>query len=127
MKEMKIKVQIEQHVLDEWQETVDIIADIISVPAALIMRISDNDIEVCLSSDSPNNPYHPGDRELLYGSGLYCERVIITKDKLLIPDALSDEHWKDNPDVKLNMISYLGFPILLPDKSPFGTICGPSG
>ena len=43
-------------------------------------------------------------------------------DKLLIPDALTDEKWKNNQD-KLNMISYLGFPILLPDRKPFGTIC----
>lgn len=31
--------------------------------------------------------------------------------------------WKDNPDVKLGMISYLGFPLLFPDGNPFGTIC----
>ena len=30
---------------------------------------------------------------------------------------------KNNPDIKLNMISYLGFPLVLPDGEPFGTIC----
>ncbi len=59
----------------------------------------------------------------MIGSGLYCERVIETRDKLQVPDALADENWKHNPDIKLNMISYLGFPILLPDNTPFGTIC----
>jgi hypothetical protein len=54
-----------------------------------------------------------------------CARfsVINTRQKLLVPDALADEDWKNNPDVKLNMISYLGFPIKLPDGDPFGTIC----
>lgn len=49
--------------------------------------------------------------------------MIKTKHKLLIPNALVDEKWKNNPDVKLNMISYLGFPITFPDGKPFGTIC----
>ena len=55
--------------------------------------------------------------------GLYCERVISSRGKLLVPDALADPEWKNNPDVKLNMISYLGFPLLFPDGRPFGTIC----
>ena len=54
---------------------------------------------------------------------MYCETVIRSKDKLLIPNALKNEKWKNNPDIKLNMISYLGFPILFPDGRPFGTIC----
>jgi hypothetical protein len=49
--------------------------------------------------------------------------VIKSKKKLLVPDALVDECWKNNPDVKLNMISYLGFPLFCPDEKPFGTIC----
>ena len=39
-----------------------------------------------------------------------AKTVIKTKDKLLVPDALADVDWKNNPDVKLNMVSYLGFP-----------------
>ncbi|WP_446009311.1 hypothetical protein [Candidatus Electrothrix sp.] len=41
----------------------------------------------------------------------------------MVPDALADKKWKNNPDIKLNMIAYLGFPVILPDKTPFGTIC----
>ena len=98
-------------------------ADIIKIPATLIMRLVESDIEVFVSSHSKGNPYHPGDKEHFVGSGLYCETVINTKDKLLVPNALVDEKWKHNPDVQLNMISYLGFPITLPDEAPFGTIC----
>ena len=98
-------------------------AEIIGVPSGLIMRAVDSDIEVFVSSKTENNPYHSGDKESLFGSGLYCETVIKTKDKLLVPNALIDEKWKNNPDIKLNMVSYLGFPLLFPDGEPFGTIC----
>ena len=87
------------------------------------MRLVESDIEVFVSSRSEGNPYHSGDHEHFLGSGLYCETVINTNDKLLIPNALDDEKWKDNPDIKLNMISYLGFPIIQPDGKVFGTIC----
>lgn len=119
----KIKIEVPPDILENWQEIVNILAEMIGIPAALIMRFTDPDIEVFVSSNSEGNPYHPGDKETLYGSGLYCETVIKTQDKLLVPDALKDSNWENNPDVKLNMISYLGFPILLPDKKPFGTIC----
>src|SRR5260370_2221883 len=46
-----------------------------------------------------------------------------TRQPLLVPDALLEEEWKSNPDIKLGMISYLGFPIAWPDGHIFGTIC----
>jgi hypothetical protein len=121
---MKVELKnIPAHVLDDWQELVDILARLADIPAALIMRITAADLEVFLSSKTEGNPYHPGDKEKLLGSSLYCETVIKTQEKLHVPDSLEDEHWRDNPDVKLDMISYLGFPICHPDGSPFGTIC----
>jgi GAF domain-containing protein len=63
------------------------------------------------------------EREVLIDSGLYCETVIRTKNRLLVPNATTDEEWRDNPDIKLGMISYLGYPIMLPTGDVFGTIC----
>ena len=80
-------------------------------------------IEVLLASDSAGNPYEAGAAEHLWGSGLYCETVIKTNGKLRVPNALQDPQWTDNPDVKLGMIAYLGYPILYPDHRPFGTLC----
>ena len=119
----EIQIEVPTDILENWQEIVDILAEIIGIPAGLIMRLSDPDIEVFVSSKSEGNPYHPGDKENFLGSGLYCETVINSQDKLLVPNALADINWKENPDIKLNMISYLGFPIRLPNKKPFGTIC----
>ncbi|MCE5242454.1 MAG: GAF domain-containing protein [Syntrophaceae bacterium] len=119
----KVDIEISADILANWQEIVNILSEIVRVPAALIMRFMDPYIEVFISSESEGNPYHPGDKEVLFGSGIYCETVLKTQDKLLVPDALADVNWKNSPDVNLNMISYLGFPILLPNKTPFGTIC----
>lgn len=121
--EQNYNLKISGDTLSRWQNIVDIIAELVGVSSALIMRLVDTDIEVFVSSRSDSNPYHPGDHEHFLGSGLYCETVINTNDKLLIPNALDDEEWKNNPDIKLNMISYLGFPILQPDGKAFGTIC----
>lgn len=117
-------IDIPQDIIQKWQSCLDILVKIIEVPAALIMRIDDPDIEVFVSSNgNGRSPYHVGDREHLWNSGLYCETVIRTKERLLVSNALTDKEWKNNPDVMLNMVSYLGFPILLPDGKPFGTIC----
>jgi GAF domain-containing protein len=116
-------LEISEDILNRWQNIVDMMAELIGIPAALIMRLVDSDIEVFVSSKSDGNPYHRGNSEHFLGSGLYCEKVIKTKSMLLIPNALADEEWRNNPDIELNMISYLGFPILMPDGQPFGTIC----
>ncbi|MFW5490523.1 MAG: ATP-binding protein [Desulfovibrio sp.] len=117
-------VVVPDSMLERWQKIVDLLAALAKVPAALIMRVRKDVIEVFRTSDSEGNPYPLGASDhFFHKCGLYCEHVIRTNDKLLVPNALLDEDWKDNPDVALNMISYLGFPLLLPDSTPFGTIC----
>jgi hypothetical protein len=110
-------------ILEKWQMMVDLMAEMLDVPAGLIMRILGDDIHVFVSSITEGNPYHPGDHEHFWGSGLYCETVVTKNHELLVPNALLDEVWENNPDVKLNMISYLGYPIRWPNGTPFGTIC----
>lgn len=112
---------IPDEIVEKWQTVVDIAAEILGVPSALIMRIDPPYIEVFRSSDSEGNPYQRGDREHL--AGLYCEEVMRTGEPLSIPNALKDERWKDNPDIKLGMIAYVGLPILWPAGETFGTIC----
>ena len=116
-------ISISEDIIKKWQNIVNILAKIISVPVVLIMKVSIPYIEVFRSSETNSNPYKVGDKEHLIGSGLYCETVIKTKEKLLIPNALKDKKWSKNPDVKLGLISYLGFPILYPNGNVFGTLC----
>ncbi len=118
---MKHTIEIPQSYISKWQNITDIIADVMNVPVALIMRVEHPHIEVFVSSKTANNPYHVGDSEEL--PGLYCETVLNSNSKLLVPNALIDKNWDSNPDIKLNMISYLGYPIHQPDGEMFGTIC----
>lgn len=115
-------VEVPSEVVEKWQEIVDLLAEIIAVPSALIMRVEPPNIEVFVSSERKGNPYHPHEIACL-NTGLYCKTVMNTRKPLLVPDALQDEEWKSNPDIKLGMVSYLGFPISWPDGEIFGTIC----
>jgi formate hydrogenlyase transcriptional activator len=114
--------EIPSEVLLKWQEIVNVLAEVMHVPAALVMRVEPPNIKVFVSSESTGNPYGHGELASL-NTGLYCETVMRTRQPLLVPDALADEEWKSNPDIKLGMISYLGFPIAWPNGEIFGTIC----
>jgi len=108
--------------VQKWQEIVNIVAEIMHVPSALVMKVEPPNIKVFVSSESNSNPYERNEVAPL-NTGLYCETVMKTRQSLLVPDALRDEEWKSNPDIKLGMISYLGFPVSWPDGQIFGTIC----
>lgn len=106
----------------KWQGLTDLLAEILRVPAALIMQIDPPEMLVLVANDSERNPFSAGERARL-DAGLYCEEVMRTRRPLLVPDALQDEAWKDSPDVEVGLVSYLGFPITWPTGDMFGTIC----
>ncbi|WP_373988123.1 ATP-binding protein [Duganella sp. BuS-21] len=108
--------------LRKWQQTADVMAGILDVPAGLIMRVWPQQIEVLVASHTPGNPYEEGEKANL-NTGLYCETVMATRSLLEVPHALEDARWASNPDVALDMISYLGVPLVWPDDEVFGTIC----
>jgi PAS domain S-box-containing protein len=112
-------IEVPSEIIRKWQEIVNLLAEIMHVPSASIMRADPPDIKVFVSSTSKGNPCEPGALD----TGPYCETVMKTGQPLLVPDALVNEAWKANPHVKLGMISYLGVPIGWPDGRIFGTIC----
>jgi signal transduction histidine kinase len=117
------KPEIEPSVIKKWQALIDTIAKIVHVPSGLIMRLNEENIEVFLKSETDENPYEVNEKVPLI-HGLYCETVIGTQIELLVPDATKSPIWKiDNPDIDINMISYLGLPINWPDGEVFGTVC----
>lgn len=113
---------IPDHFLEKWQETTNVMASIFEVPAGLIMRVLPTEIEVLVSSHGEDNPYEADEKARL-NTGLYCETVMATRTLLSVPNALQDPAWRNNPDVALNMISYLGVPLLWDEDEVFGTIC----
>jgi PAS domain S-box-containing protein len=120
--EMPHSIPVPPEIIQKWQEIVNLTAEIMHVPSALIMRVEPPDIKVFVSSETNSNPYETGELACL-DTGLYCETVINTQRLLLVPDARTDEQWRSNPDIKVGMISYLGVPIVWPDGEVFGTIC----
>src|SRR5215467_15243430 len=111
---MSQSIQVPSELVQKWQEIVNLLAEIIHVPSALIMKVEPPNIRVFASSESKGNPYEP-DEVACLNTGLYCETVMKTRQPLLVPDALRDVEWQYNPDIKPGMISYLGLPICWPD------------
>lgn len=116
------KPEIPAEVLEQWQGMVDIMASVCSVPAALIMKVVPSELEVLVSANVEGNPYKIGDRALL-NTGLYCEKVMKTRDLLVVPNALKDPEWQNNPDIEHGLTCYVGYPLIWPDGEIFGTIC----
>jgi GAF domain-containing protein len=111
-------------VLKEWQNLLNETAEILDVPAGLITRVDGNEIEILLSSETEGNPYPAAYTAQYPDSGWYCEHTLKSRGLTLIPNALQDSQWEDNPAaVELHMVSYLGMPIERPDGGQFGTVC----
>lgn len=119
--EINKDIEVPKIVYDKWQDITNMIAKFVNVPVSLIMRADKSEIEVFVSSKTKGNPYKKGERAEY--PGLYCETVLKTDNSLLVKNALKSMKWKNNPDIKLDMISYLGYPLKWPDGKKFGTLC----
>ncbi len=117
------KPKILDTVIKKWQTLLDTLAKVVGVPSALIMRLNEETIEVFIKSNTEGNPYKTGEKvKLIYG--LYCETVIGVQKTLIVPDATKNKVWnKNNPDIDIDMISYMGVPLNWPDGECFGTVC----
>ncbi|WP_375319954.1 EAL domain-containing protein [Aliivibrio logei] len=121
-KSLTSSIIIPEKIQQDWQNMLNVLTDIAKVPAALVMRINEENMEVFSSSTSNRNPYTKGNKEPL-NQNLYCEHVVKHRHQLIVPNALKDPKWKDSPDASLNMIAYCGLPLFWPDNTPFGTVC----
>src|SRR5215471_6892370 len=83
-------IPVPSDVIQKWQEIVDLLAEILRVPSALIMKVEPPNIRVFVSSESAGNPYERDELACL-NTGLYCETVMKTRKLLLVPDALVDK------------------------------------
>jgi hypothetical protein len=48
---------VPREIVGKWQEIVDLTAEIMHVPSALIMRVEPPNIKVFVSSETKGNPY----------------------------------------------------------------------
>src|SRR6056297_2571057 len=105
----------------QWQEMVDLLCGLSNVRSAAITRVDQPEIEIFKASSNPDSPFHEGFRvELAHH---YCEAVIQEKDRLVLADARESERWRNAPELAHHLVSYMGYPLLLPDGTVFGTLC----
>ena len=119
------EVTIPSEVLRKWQRIVDLLANIVGVPSAVVCKLEPPDntyYRIVANSDSEGNPFRM-DETFSMDIGTFCEAVIKGREPLLVANALEDDQWKSAPEIQVGMISYLGFPVIWPDGRMFGTIC----
>jgi hypothetical protein len=58
-------IEVSEKEIASWQNTVDILLRIADVPAALVMRVHADEIEVLVSSRGAGNIYHQGEKAAL--------------------------------------------------------------
>lgn len=106
---------------DEWQRIVNLLCNIAHVTSAAITHLDLPYIEVFKVSQNKDNPIYEGMKVEL--AEHYCEQVVKERRKVLVANATKSERWASAPELEHSLISYLGYPILLPDGRIFGTIC----
>ena len=50
-------VQVPSPIVQKWQEIIDLLAEVLHVPSALIMKVEPPNIKVFARSESEGNPY----------------------------------------------------------------------
>lgn len=125
MKSVSAEIAIPSDILQKWQRIADLLASIVHVPSAVVCKLEPphyTHYRIVASSNSAGNPF-PVDDTFSMEIGTFCETVIKSRAPLLVINALEDDQWKQAPEIKTGMVSYLGYPVLWPDGRVFGTIC----
>lgn len=120
-----LEIDVPSDFVQNWQRIVDLLANIVQVPSAVVTKLEPPDCShyrIVASSNSKGNPF-PIEETFSMDIGTFCETVMKSREPLLVPNALEDEQWAQAPEIQVGMISYLGLPILWPDGRMFGTIC----
>jgi len=115
-------MEVPPEMLASWHKSIDLMAELLEVPAGFVMRASQDEMFILLDSDNNQTSLTSGASAPL-GSGYYCEGVMETKAPMLIVNALNDPQWSGSPDVDLGLISYFGAPLCWPNGDVFGTVC----
>jgi DNA-binding CsgD family transcriptional regulator len=116
------KPVIPDAMMAKWQRVVDLTARLAEVPSSLVMKTDPPDHAVFVSSRTESNPYEVG-QSFELNSKLYCYAVLKNDDELVVRDAHKETDWCDNQDLEHGMSFYIGYPLVWPDGTQFGTIC----
>lgn len=114
-------LSVPSDMMDKWQKVVDIMAEVLSVPSAIITKVDPPEIQIVRSAKLPENPYNSGVKGLM--AKHYCETVVKNRSKLQVSHAPTDPLWDKAPEIGYGLVAYLGYPLRWPSGQIFGTIC----
>jgi PAS domain S-box-containing protein len=115
-------ITIPKKTIKKWQQTVDVLAGVLEVPAGLLVRIDRNQAEVLISSNTKKNPFQQYERSRLINFPL-CKEVVVSESLVEVRNTNIEDCCNGSTSGQRGMISYLGLPVLWPDKSIFGVLC----
>jgi len=115
----EINLPIPDVVLDRWRSVLDATTTVVGADAGNLSRISGADLELLLITGRDRHLYRLGERMRFDTAGLYRGRIA---QALVLSDAVNDIGWRRKPDVRRDMSSYVGLPLVWPSGAPFGTI-----
>lgn len=104
----------------KWQRLADLIVKEMGVIASFIMKVDRPYMRTIVSSKVENGPYMSGHQFELDGS--FSEKVVESKEYLLVSDAKKESAWEGNSAVINGFNYFQGFPIQWPDGEIYGTI-----
>ncbi len=106
-----------------WQLLLTVVARSLDVAVGLVIRRTGEEHLAKMGPNfRPSNPYLPKELHDL-APGRVSQRIISDETELVIMDAETTQEWNDNPELKLGLVSYLGYPVYGPDGEVFATIC----
>lgn len=108
----------------KWRNIADLLAQVAGVPMATINILEEGRLRVI--SGSHGKELREGDDsyvEMLPGAKIYCAAVVQAREKLVIPDAMKSDFWKESEGAKKGFVAYAGVPIFNPDGEIFGSVC----
>ena len=104
------EIAIPSDVLRNWQRIVDLLANIMRVPSAVVTKLEPPNYthyRTVVSSNSKGNPF-PVDETFSMDIGTFCETVIKARAPLLVANALEEDQWKSAPEIQVGMVSVPG-------------------
>lgn len=110
---------------DFWVNKLDAIADATRLHSILVMASLPANMKVVIANHQPFYSINDKGPKSVQTDchELYCERVVNTKEQLLINDAALDSEWSGNEDLlKFGLGTYLGLPLIV-DGVVIGTVC----
>ena len=99
-----------------FDEIAEIVRDVFDAPIALVTLID--------SDDSRFVAHMGADIATVPKDFSLCAHTFVTREPLVIPDALADPRWASQPVVEPpNVRFYAGAPVILSGGVPIGTVC----